>query len=357
MTDEKNDSTSAFSTVEDRVAKADAAYVMPTYSRYPVEFVSGHDATLVDSTGKEYIDLLGGIGCASLGHANPAVKQAIVKQLDRVWQTSNYFYDENRVRLARINETQSRTDYERMKALYDDGLVSAEEFEQTRLAYDQAKEETVAAEDALQITKEGISRSNASYSTTLIRSTIDGLILDVPVKVGNSVIMSNTFNDGTTIASVADMTDLVFKGTIDETEVARIHEGMPVKITVGALQGQTFTATLEYIAPKVSSAATSANQFEIKAAVKIPAGVKIRAGYSANAEIVLERKERALSVPEGGIEYSGDSTFVYVLTGERPQTFARRQVVTGMSDGVNIEIARGLKAGDKVRGNKNEAQN
>ena len=153
------------------------------------------------------------------------------------------------------------------------------------------------------------------------------------------------------------MTDLVFKGTIDETEVARIHEGMPVKITVGALQGQTFTATLEYIAPKVSSAATSANQFEIKAAVKIPAGVKIRAGYSANAEIVLERKERALSVPEGGIEYSGDSTFVYVLTGERPQTFARRQVVTGMSDGVNIEIARGLKAGDKVRGNKNEAQN
>ena len=250
---------------------------------------------------------------------------------------------ENRVRLARINETQSRTDYERMKALYDDGLVSAEEFEQTRLAYDQAKEETVAAEDALQITKEGISRSNASYSTTLIRSTIDGLILDVPVKVGNSVIMSNTF--------------LVFKGTIDETEVARIHEGMPVKITVGALQGQTFTATLEYIAPKVSSAATSANQFEIKAAVKIPAGVKIRAGYSANAEIVLERKERALSVPEGGIEYSGDSTFVYVLTGERPQTFARRQVVTGMSDGVNIEIARGLKAGDKVRGNKNEAQN
>lgn len=264
---------------------------------------------------------------------------------------------ENRVRLARINETQNRTDYERMKALYDDGLVSAEEFEQTRLAYDQAKEETVAAEDALQITKEGISRSNASYSTTLIRSTIDGLILDVPVKVGNSVIMSNTFNDGTTIASVADMTDLVFKGTIDETEVARIHEGMPVKITVGALQGQTFTATLEYIAPKVSSAATSANQFEIKAAVKIPAGVKIRAGYSANAEIVLERKERALSVPEGGIEYSGDSTFVYVLTGERPQTFARRQVVTGMSDGVNIEIARGLKAGDKVRGNKNEAQN
>lgn len=264
---------------------------------------------------------------------------------------------ENRVRLAHINETQSRTDYERMKALYDDGLVSAEEFEKTRLAYEQAKEEAVAAEDALQITKEGISRSNASYSTTLIRSTIDGLILDVPVKVGNSVIMSNTFNDGTTIASVADMADLVFKGTIDETEVARIHEGMPVKITVGALQGQIFTATLEYIAPKVSSAATSANQFEIKAAVKIPSGVKIRAGYSANAEIVLERKAQALSVPEGAIEYSGDSTFVYVLTEEHPQTFARRQVVTGMSDGVNIEIARGLKAGDKVRGNKNEAQN
>ena len=109
MTDEKNDSTSAFSTVEDRVAKADSAYIMPTYSRYPVEFVSGHDATLVDSAGREYIDLLGGIGCASLGHCNPRVKQAIADQLDRVWQTSNYFYDENRVHLAAAISTMLST--------------------------------------------------------------------------------------------------------------------------------------------------------------------------------------------------------------------------------------------------------
>lgn len=258
---------------------------------------------------------------------------------------------ENRLRLARMNEQQSKTDYERMKKLFDDKLVSAEEFEKTRLTYNQAREELTAADDALQIVKEGVSRSNASYSTTLIRSTIDGLILDVPVKVGNSVIMSNTFNDGTTIASVADMQDLIFKGTIDETEVARIHEGMPVKITIGALEGRTFDARLEYIAPKVSTAAGTANQFEIKAAVTIPKDVRIRAGYSANAEIVLERKEATLSVPEGAIEYAGDSTFVYILTSEKPQQFARRAVKTGLSDGIHIEIASGLKPGDKVRGN------
>ena len=254
---------------------------------------------------------------------------------------------ENRLRLARMNERQARTDLDRMQQLRDDKLVSAEEFEKTQLAYDQAREELTAADDALQIVKEGVSRSNASYSTTLIRSTIDGLILDVPVKVGNSVIMSNTFNDGTTIASVADMQDLIFKGTIDETEVARIHEGMPVKITIGALEGPR----LEYIAPKVSTAAGTANQFEIKAAVTIPRDVRIRAGYSANAEVVLEHKERTLSVPEGAIEYAGDSTFVYVLTAAKPQQFARRAVKTGMSDGLNIEITEGLKPGDKVRGN------
>lgn len=258
---------------------------------------------------------------------------------------------ENRLRLARMNERQARTDLDRMQQLRDDKLVSAEEFEKTQLAYDQAREELTAADDALQIVKEGVSRSNASYSTTLIRSTIDGLILDVPVKVGNSVIMSNTFNDGTTIASVADMQDLIFKGTIDETEVARIHEGMPVKITIGALEGRTFGARLEYIAPKVSTAAGTANQFEIKAAVTIPRDVRIRAGYSANAEVVLEHKERTLSVPEGAIEYAGDSTFVYVLTAAKPQQFARRAVKTGMSDGLNIEITEGLKPGDKVRGN------
>ncbi len=295
---------------------------------------------------------ISGIIAALYKEAGDPVKNGeVIAKVKVIPEMSQLSSAENRLRLARLNERQSHTDYDRMKALFDDRLISAEEFEKTRLAYDQAREELTAADDALQIVREGISQSNASYSTTLIRSTIDGLILDVPVKVGNSVIMSNTFNDGTTIASVADMNDLIFKGTIDETEVARVHEGMPVKITVGALQGHTFDATVEYIAPKVSSAAGSANQFEIKAAVRIPGGVRIRAGYSANAEIVLERKDAALSVPEGAIEYCGDSTFVWMLVAESPQQFVRRQVTTGLSDGINIEVKAGLKPGERVRGN------
>ena len=259
---------------------------------------------------------------------------------------------ESRLRLARLNAVQAKTDFERMEKLYGDKLISAEEYEKSRLAYRQAEEEKNTADDALQIVKDGVSASSANYSTTLIRSTIDGLILEVPVKVGNSVIQSNTFNDGTTIASVANMNDLVFKGSIDETEVARLAEGMPMKISVGALPGKEFTASLEYVAPKVSTGTNSANQFEIKAAVRVPAGVRIRAGYSANAEIVLERVAGVTAVPEAALVYSGDSVFVYVLQTEQPQTFGRRQVRTGLSNGVNIEVKSGLKKGERVRGNQ-----
>lgn len=259
---------------------------------------------------------------------------------------------ENRLRMATMNAEQAQTDFKRIEKLFEEQLVSAEEFEKSRLNHLQAEEEKRTAADALQIVKEGVSSSNANYSTTLIRSTITGLILDIPVKVGNSVIQSNTFNDGTTIASVADMNDLIFKGSIDETEVARLQEGMPMKITVGALPGQNFSATLEFIAPKVSDDANAANRFEIKAAVSTPPGVYIRAGYSANAEIVLERETAVLAVPEGCIEFSGDSTFLYVLTQENPQTFERKSVRTGLSNGVHIAVKEGVKQGEKIRENQ-----
>ena len=145
------------------------------------------------------------------------------------------------------------------------------------MAAKQAREELQAAKDNLEIVKEGITQSSASFSSTLIRSTITGLILDVPIKEGNSVIMSNTFNDGTTIATVADMSDLIFRGNVDETEVGRIHEGIPVKITLGALQNMKFNASLEYISPK-SIENNGANQFEIKAAIQIPDSVTIPVG-------------------------------------------------------------------------------
>ena len=263
---------------------------------------------------------------------------------------------ESRVRLAEMNGKQAEIDLERMEKLYQDKLVSNEEYEKTLLAAKQAREELQAAKDNLEIVKEGITKNSASFSSTLIRSTITGLILDVPIKVGNSVIMSNTFNDGTTIATVADMSDLIFRGNVDETEVGRIREGIPVKITLGALQNMKFDAVLEYISPK-STENNGANQFEIKAAIDVPDSVTIRSGYSANAEMELQHVDGALTVPESAVEFSGDSTFVYVLTDSVPdQKFKRQQIVTGISNGIDTEVKQGLKSGDKVRGLKIEDQ-
>ena len=259
---------------------------------------------------------------------------------------------ESRIRLAQINTNQAKTDFDRVSKLYNDQLVSKEEYEKSEVTLKQSREELQAAQDALEIIKEGITKNSASFSSTLIRSTIDGLILDVPVKAGNSVIMSNTFNDGTTIATVANMNDLIFRGNIDETEVGRIHENMPVKLTLGALQNLSFDATLEYISPK-GVESNGANQFEIKAAVVAPDSVVIRSGYSANAEIVLQRAANVLTVPESVIEFSGDSTFIYVMTDSIPvQQFDRVPVTIGMSDGINIEVKQGIQAADKLRGSE-----
>jgi len=257
---------------------------------------------------------------------------------------------EARVRLSDINLKQAQVNYDREENLYNMKLVSADEFDKIKQALQQAKEEKVAAIDALQVVRDGVSKSNASASSTLIRSTISGRILDIPVKVGNMVILSNNFNDGTTIASVANMNDLIFRGNIDETEVGQLVNDMPMKITIGALQDLKFDANLEYISPKAVEN-NGANQFEIKAAVKLAEGSQIRSGYSANAEIVLSSVSKVLSVPESAIEFSGDSTFVYIIKGEgKNKTYERTQVTTGLSDGVNIEIKKGVTQKDKVRG-------
>ena len=256
---------------------------------------------------------------------------------------------QSRVRLAEINLKQAQVNYDREKSLYDQQLVSAEEFEQVKQQLSQAKEEASAAQDALEVMRDGVSSSNATSSSTLVRSTISGLILDVPVKVGNSVIQANTMNDGTTVATVANMNDLIFDGNIDETEVGNLVEGTPVTITIGALQNYSLDAVLEYVAPKAVEN-NGANQFEIKAAVSVPGDKMIRSGYSANAEIVLETASQVLSVPESALEFDGDDTYVYLKTGEKQ--YEKTKVVTGLSDGINIEVKEGLKADDVVRGSK-----
>ena len=272
----------------------------------------------------------------------------IIAKVKVIPEMSSLSSAQSRVRLAELTLNQANTDYNREKDLYDKQLVSAEEFEKYTQTLAQAKEEYAAAQESLEVIRDGVSRRNASSSSTLIRSTISGLILDIPVKVGNTVTLSNTFNDGTTIATVANMNDLIFDGNVDETEVGRLVEGMPVIIRIGALQDVKFDAFLEYISPKAASA-NGANQFEIKAAVKVPENVMIRSGYSANAEIEMERVDHVLTIPESAIEFKDDSAYVYV---GGPKVYTRTGIRTGLSDGVNIQVLSGLKEGDKVRGNQ-----
>ena len=191
---------------------------------------------------------------------------------------------------------------------------------------------------------------NLHWGYTKLADQLEKLVGNIPVKVGNSVIQANNFNDGTTIASVADMNDMIFRGNVDETEIGRIHEGMPIKLTIGAMDSRTFDAQLEYVSPKGVDK-NGAIQFEIKAAVEIPKDVFIRAGYSANAEIVLKKAENVLTIPESTVEFKGDSTFVYQITQEKPeQKFEKREIKIGLSDGINIEVKEGLTPEIKVRG-------
>lgn len=261
---------------------------------------------------------------------------------------------QNRVDVAQQNLELAASKFKRSEELYGKKIISREEYEESENSYRQSKTEHEAALDALSIVRDGVSSVNAQQSNTLVRSTINGLVLDVPIKVGTSVIQANTFNDGTTIAKVADMNDLIFKGKIDETEVGLIATGMPVNISIGALPDVNPTATIEYISPKATED-NGASTFEVKAAVVTPDSVTLRAGYSANASVILSSAPGTLTIPESTIEFSGDSTFVYVLIDSEPtQQWKRVAITTGISDGMNIEIKDGIDKTAILRGNIKE---
>lgn len=258
---------------------------------------------------------------------------------------------ESRVSRAQLVADQSQVNFDRDRKLYESNVISREEFEKVQLQFKNDQEELRAANDNLSLVRTGIAKSSEKMSNTLVRSTVSGTILDVPIKVGNSVIQSNNFNDGTTIASVANLSDMLFEGKIDETEVGKLSVNMPMEITIGAIQDKKIPATLEYVSPK-GIEESGAILFEMKAALEMPTDVFIRAGYSANAEIILDRRDSVVSVPESCIEFSNDSAFVYMVKSEKPQEFERKSVKVGLSDGINIEITEGLKLTDKVRGNE-----
>ena len=242
----------------------------------------------------------------------------IIARIQVVPDMVNLSSAESRVQRAQLAADQSKANYERDRRLYDNEVISREEFEKVELQYKNDQEELRAANDNLSLVRTGITQSSAKTSNTLVRSTVSGTILDVPVKAGNSVIQSNNFNDGTTVASVANLSDMLFVGKIDETEVGKLVTGMPMEITIGAIQDLKIPATLEYVSPK-GVEESGAILFEMKAALKLPDSIFIRAGYSANADIILDKRSQVITIAESAVEFSGDSTFVHLLTSEKPQ--------------------------------------
>ena len=241
----------------------------------------------------------------------------------------------------------TKLDYDRQKKLFDDGVIAEADFQKFTVAKNRSEEELKSANDNLELIKEGVIKSAGTASNTLIKSTVNGMVLDVPVKEGNSVIESNTFNAGTTISVVADMSSMVFEGKIDESEVGKLKIGMALVLSVGAIENQKFDANLEYISPKGIEEA-GAIQFEIKADVKLQDSTFIRAGYSANGDIVIGKREDVLAIREGLLQFASDSVYVEVETGE--QEFVKVIVETGLSDGINIEILSGINADTQMKG-------
>ena len=253
---------------------------------------------------------------------------------------------EARLERAKIAFDDAKLNADRQEKLFSQGVISAVENQQVQVSFKNARQEVDAAEANLELIREGVNKKSGKTTNTLIRSTIDGMLLDIPIKVGNSVIETNNFNAGTTIATIADVGDMIFQGKVDETEVGKIKPGMDLQLTIGAIENDTFHAILKYISPK-GVLENGAVQFEIKADVNLKDDQFIRAGYSANADIVLDHRNNVLAVKEAMLLFQGDSAYVEVETS--PQKFEKRLIKTGLSDGINIQVLSGITAKDKIK--------
>jgi len=253
---------------------------------------------------------------------------------------------ESRVKQAELAYSNAREDFDRQKSLLEKGVIARSEFQKYELALKRSSEELEAAKNNLSIVRDGINKESSSASNTIVVSTIDGMVLDVPVEVGHSVIETNTFSPGTTIASIADMSEMEFEGKVDETEVGKIQNGMPILLTVGAIDGAVFDAVLTYISPK-GKLENGAIQFEIKATVKLRDEYFIRAGYSANADIVLAKKENVLSIEEKNVIFDSLKSFAEIRIDSL--NYKKTPVELGISDGIYTEVTKGLTIKDKIK--------
>ncbi len=254
----------------------------------------------------------------------------------------------NNVQTEKIALDDEQRNYNRQKQLFDSGVISKQELERAEVAYKKALQNYNSANQNYDIVKTGSTKGLGNSANTLIRSTVGGMVLDVPVEVGNQVIESNNFNEGTTIASLADVDKMIFEGKVDESEVGKIREGLPLEITVGAIDNATFNAVLNYIAPK-GKLENGAIQFEIKGTLNKVDTVFIRAGLSANASIILAKRDSVLAIKEALVQYDNETkkSFVEVKTGDN--VFEKRDVSLGVSDGIYVEILNGIKEEDEIK--------
>ena len=252
-----------------------------------------------------------------------------------------------RINKAKLQLANAEREYIRNKKLYENGVISRRDFEQIELTYNQAKEDLINAKNDYEIIKKG-STGKTGTANTNVRATVDGTILEIPVKVGHQVIQSNNFNAGTTIASIADMTKMIFEGKVDEAEVSKMKPGTDIEITLGALGDTKFPAKLTFVAPKGTDENGSV-QFKIKADVKMDEKHFLRAGYSANAEIVLEKKDSVFAIKESLLKFDKKTEEPYVEVKTGDQQFERRDVKLGISDGINVEVLEGLKLEDEIK--------
>lgn len=279
--------------------------------------------------------------------AGQQVKQGdVIAKIKIIPNMLNLANAENRVNAAQLNYDNSKIEFDRNKQLFDQSVISKSDMQAFELRIKSTQEELAAAQNQLQIIKEGVSKSSGSATNTLVKATITGMVLDVPVKEGGQVIESNTFNEGTTIASVANMGEMIFEGKLDESEVGKVQEGMDIVLTIGAIDKESFKAKLEYIAPK-GITENGAIQFLIRASISKENAAFLRAGYSANADIILAKKDKVLAINESTLQFEKEKSFVEVETTN--QQFEKRYVKTGLSDGINVEILEGLKKTDKIK--------
>lgn len=251
-----------------------------------------------------------------------------------------------RVKNANYVFENAKLDFDRNKLLFDKQVISTQDFNAVELRFNQAKQELSNAQNDLQIIQLGT--REGGLANTNIKATISGTILEIPVKIGDQVIESNNFNPGTTIAFIANLSNMVFEGKIDEAEVGKLVLGMPLKISLGAINDKEFNANLRFVAPK-GIEDQGAVQFKIEANVNLDTAFFIRAGYSANASLVLDKKENVLAIKEALLQFDKETNNPYVEIETDEQKFERKDVTLGISDGINVEILTGIKPNDKIK--------